>query len=79
MDFHDQGSPDTPRSPSRTRDYLANGRTFLAWVRTALALIGLGFVLARLDLFLRLAAGRGHEASEVARTSAISSSPPAWP
>jgi putative membrane protein len=35
------------------RDHLANERTYLAWVRTALALIGLGFVLARMGLFLR--------------------------
>jgi putative membrane protein len=46
-----------PRPESRTRDHLANERTFLAWVRTALALIGLGFVLARLGLFLELALG----------------------
>ena len=39
-------------SSSRTRDHLANERTFLAWVRTALGLIGLGFVLARMGLFL---------------------------
>ena len=38
---------------ARTRDHLANERTFLAWVRTALGLIGLGFVLARMGLFLR--------------------------
>jgi putative membrane protein len=62
MDRRDQGSLDAPRSPSRTRDHLANERTFLAWIRTALALIGLGFVLARLGLFLRLAAGRDTEA-----------------
>jgi len=37
----------------RTRDHLANERTFLAWVRTALGLIGLGFVLARMGVFLR--------------------------
>ena len=41
-----------PRLPNRTRDHLANERTFLAWVRTALGLIGLGFVLARMGLFL---------------------------
>lgn len=38
---------------SSIRDHLANERTFLAWVRTALGLIGLGFVLARMGLFLR--------------------------
>jgi putative membrane protein len=45
----------TPEAPSRghTTDHLANERTFLAWIRTALGLIGLGFVLARMGLFLR--------------------------
>jgi putative membrane protein len=41
------------------RDHLANERTFLAWVRTALGLIGLGFVLARMGLFLRQLAFAG--------------------
>jgi putative membrane protein len=52
-------SPLPAPSPSRTRDHLANERTFLAWIRTALALIGLGFVLARLGLFLRLSIPTG--------------------
>lgn len=39
--------------PGKVSDHLANERTFLAWVRTALGLIGLGFVLARMGLFLR--------------------------
>jgi putative membrane protein len=46
-------TPSATPSASRTRDHLANERTFLAWVRTALGLIGLGFVLARMGLFLR--------------------------
>ena len=37
-------------SPS---DYLAAERTFLAWIRTGLALMGFGFVVARFGLFLR--------------------------
>jgi putative membrane protein len=45
-------APDHGASASRARDHLANERTFLAWVRTALGLIGLGFVLARMGLFL---------------------------
>jgi len=33
-------------------DYLAAERTVLAWIRTGIALMGLGFVLARFGLFL---------------------------
>ena len=46
-------APGSPRPESRARDHLANERTFLAWVRTALGLIGVGFVLARMGVFLR--------------------------
>jgi putative membrane protein len=36
-------------------DYLAAERTFLAWIRTGLALMGFGFVVARFGLFLEQA------------------------
>lgn len=38
------------------RVYFAAERTLLAWVRTGVAVIGLGFVVARFGLFLRLIA-----------------------
>lgn len=42
------------RSPVRDANlYLAAERTFLAWIRTGLALMGFGFVVARFSLFLR--------------------------
>jgi putative membrane protein len=37
--------------PSYT-DHSANERTFLAWIRTGLTIMALGFVIERLDLFL---------------------------
>ncbi|BCK77170.1 hypothetical protein AA0242T_2204 [Acetobacter aceti NRIC 0242] len=40
----------------RYTDHAANERTFLAWIRTALALVAFGCVLAKFDLFLRLLA-----------------------
>src|SRR5437867_4196001 len=36
------------------RVFFAAERTLLAWVRTALGLVGLGFVVAKFGLFLRL-------------------------
>lgn len=37
----------------RQREHQANERTFLAWLRTAIALIGFGLAIARFGLFLR--------------------------
>lgn len=38
-------------NPSRVRDHLANERTYLAWMRTAIALMGFGVVILRLRAF----------------------------
>ncbi len=40
------------------RIFWAKERTFLAWIRTGLALMGFGFVVARFSLFLRMIQGR---------------------
>jgi putative membrane protein len=40
----------------RYSDHAANERTFLAWVRTAIAVMAFGFVIERFDLFLRVIA-----------------------
>jgi putative membrane protein len=37
-------------------DHAANERTFLAWVRTAIAVMAFGFLVAKFDLFLQIAA-----------------------
>ncbi len=37
----------------RIADHLANERTFLAWIRTAIALMGFGFVIVKFALFIR--------------------------
>jgi putative membrane protein len=42
--------PQPRRSESATRDHLANQRTYLAWVRTAVTFVGLGFAVDRLLL-----------------------------
>ena len=46
---------DAARDP---RVYMAAEHTFLAWIRTGLALTGFGFVVARYGLFLREARRR---------------------
>jgi uncharacterized membrane protein YidH (DUF202 family) len=47
-------------------DYLANERTFLAWIRTAVTIMAFGFVVARFGLLLRELAGGPGEGGEVA-------------
>lgn len=41
-------------------DYLAVERTILAWIRTGLALMGFGFVVARFGIFLEQFQGAEH-------------------
>jgi uncharacterized membrane protein YidH (DUF202 family) len=36
-------------------DHAANGRTFLAWVRTGIAVIAFGFVIEKFNLFVLFA------------------------
>lgn len=40
-------------SDTKLREHLANERTFLAWIRTSIALMGLGFVIVKFALFLK--------------------------
>jgi putative membrane protein len=44
--------PDRPANPNAARDHLANERTMLAWIRTCIAIVGLGFVVARFGIVL---------------------------
>ncbi len=39
--------------PCDPRTYMSAERTFLAWIRTGIALMGFGFVVARFGLFLQ--------------------------
>jgi inner membrane protein YidH len=42
-----------PVNPNAARDHLANERTLLAWVRSGIAIMALGFVVARFGLQIR--------------------------
>jgi putative membrane protein len=46
-------NPSAARLTDDPRVWLAAERTFLAWIRTGIALMGFGFVVARFVLFLR--------------------------
>jgi putative membrane protein len=46
-------TPATSAQKTGLSDNLAAERTFLAWIRTGLALMGFGFVVARFGLFLQ--------------------------
>ena len=43
-----------PRAVASPSDHLANERTFLAWVRTGIALIGFGLVIAKFAIFISM-------------------------
>ena len=53
------------RHASWVRDHLANERTLLAWIRTAIAFMAFGMGIAKLGLLLAIDA---HEHPEVAET-----------
>ena len=42
-------NPVVPNTGASARDYLANERTLLAWVRTAVSMIALGIALAKIS------------------------------
>jgi putative membrane protein len=56
--------------PNELRDHLANERTFLAWVRTSITIIALGFVVAKFGILLREVGG-SHVQSLTARAGAV--------
>lgn len=52
-----------PLPPSDPRVFFAAERTMLAWLRTGLAVIGVGFLVARFGLFLRMLRNPGVDIS----------------
>ena len=53
-------APQQEQKRGSAADYLSNERTLLAWIRTGIALIALGFVVARFSLLLRQLGLQGH-------------------
>ncbi|MHB8575535.1 MAG: YidH family protein [Dehalococcoidia bacterium] len=52
-------------------EHLANERTFLAWVRTGIGFIALGFVVSRFGLYLRELARSANRTVPGTRDSAV--------
>ncbi|MDP1660594.1 MAG: DUF202 domain-containing protein, partial [Phycisphaerales bacterium] len=44
-----------------TRDHLANERTYLAWIRTSITVVGLGFVVGKFGVWLRFLSSTSNE------------------
>lgn len=60
----------SPSGQDDPRVYFAAERTFLAWIRTGLGLMGVGFAVARFGLFLRQM--RAEEMHIAARNTGVS-------
>lgn len=62
MDEEKSEEKSSPGSNTETREHLANERTLLAWVRTGIGLISVGFVVERAGA-LASSVGQGTDAS----------------
>ena len=51
MESTEQTNP--PARKPTAADHLANERTFLAWIRTSIAVMGFGFVVVKFSLFIK--------------------------
>src|SRR5215472_11763519 len=63
-----------PKAPvsdyQRGSEHLAAERTFLAWIRTSIAVISLGFVVSKFGVWLRELSDRLNPGTNIHRTSA---------
>lgn len=55
------------KRPSLATEHLANERTFLAWVRTSLAVTGFGFAVAKFGPWLRELSGQSAHLADASR------------
>jgi inner membrane protein YidH len=67
--LYDEGGQESDMDESNDpRVFFAAERTLLAWVRTGIAMIGLGFVVARFGLFLQILRQQSNPASHPGST-----------
>jgi putative membrane protein len=66
-----QPAPKAPlQDDKKATEHLANERTFLAWIRTSIAIISLGFVVAKFSVWLGELASHFQPGAPPARTGA---------
>ena len=66
-----QPAPKVPlHDDKKATEHLANERTFLAWIRTSIAIISLGFVVAKFSVWLGELASHFQPGAPPARTGA---------
>ncbi|CAM4201080.1 putative membrane protein [Pedobacter westerhofensis] len=51
--FLNMESSNNRKSAAGANDHLANERTFLAWIRTGIGIMGFGFVVVKFSLFMK--------------------------
>jgi putative membrane protein len=61
--------PDSSQNDPRV--YFAAERTFLAWIRTGLGLMGVGFAVSRFGLFLRDFSNTQHAPAQTSTTHSV--------
>ena len=61
--------PDNSQNDPRV--YFAAERTFLAWIRTGLGLMGVGFAVSRFGLFLRDFSNTQHAPAQTSTTHSV--------
>ena len=49
----DEAPPQEVKRPPVANDHLANERTFLAWMRTSIAMMGFGFVVVKFTISIK--------------------------
>lgn len=52
MEFNKEEAKNIPNKINAS-DHLANERTFLAWIRTSIAVMGFGFVVVKFSIFIK--------------------------
>ncbi|MGI8554330.1 MAG: YidH family protein [Dehalococcoidia bacterium] len=68
---NEQAGQGKSQKGGNARDHLANERTLLAWVRTAISIMALGFVVAKFGIYLKALASGKHTTEATSSRSGL--------